>query len=270
MIPVPAPFRTAHDVLAGLSTLEQYFLATGDRRGVFLTAYRTITTAVDAQCTAGGFHDAAWVTKYLIAFGSLYRDALAADVAGDRSRVPKSWRLAFDAARARRGWVIQHLVLGVNAHINHDLALALLAAGIDTDRQTRYDDHTAVNAVLERATPTLKAEVSALWAPVLTRLDHAAGTLDDEVTTFSIPKARDHAWAMAVAIDATRGRPGELLLRRALDEQAAVVARLTLAPPVHTPVIDRSRQLIERVDRVIRTRSRVRDFAAGLFGAGAP
>jgi hypothetical protein len=170
------------------------------------------------------------------------------------------WRTAFDAARAGQGWGIQHLTLGVNAHISHDLALALLMAGIDGDRAMRYADHTAVNAVLERATPTLKAQVSALWAPLLTRLDAAAGTLDDDVTAFSIPKARDRTWAMAVAIDATRGLPGEALLRAALDEQAAVVARLILAPPVHAPVIDRSKRLLERVEHAIRFGSRVRDL----------
>jgi hypothetical protein len=270
MIPIPAPFRTTDDVRTGLTTLEQHFLSTGDRRGVFLTAYRTITAAVEAQCAAGGFRDNAWVEQYLIAFGTLYRDALVADVAGDAARVPKAWRLAFDAARQRRGWVIQHLILGVNAHINHDLALALLTAGIDPDRATRYADHTAVNAVLERATPALKAQVSALWAPILTRLDQTAGTLDDEVIAFSIPKARDHAWAMAVAIDATRGSVGEQMVRSTLDEQAAVVARLVLAPPVATPVVDRSKRLLERVDRVVRTRSRVADLATDLFGFARP
>ncbi|MCA0377368.1 MAG: DUF5995 family protein [Gemmatimonadetes bacterium] len=259
MLTIPAPFRTPADVRAGLGALEQHFLRTRDRRGVFLTAYRTITEAVEAQIAAQGFRDSAWVSRYLVAFGTLYRDALAADAAGDRAKVPKAWRIAFDAARAGRGWVIQHLILGVNAHINHDLALALLVAGIDTDRATRYADHTAVNAVLERATPALKAQVSALWAPLLTRLDAAAGTLDDDVTTFSIPKARDHAWAMAVALDATRGRPTEALLRTALDEQAAVVAQLTLTPPVHAPVIDRSKRLLERIDHVLRIGSRLRD-----------
>ncbi len=265
MPPIPPPFRTTADVHAGLSALEQHFLAERDRRGVFLTAYRTITEAIEAQRLAGGFADNDWVARYLVAFGTLYRDALVADLAGDVARVPKAWRLAFDAARARRGWVIQHLILGVNAHINHDLAHALIVAGLDPHRPTRYADHTAVNAVLERATPALKAQVSALWAPILERLDEAAGALDDDVTAFSIPKAREHAWAMAVALDATRGTPGERAVRTALDEQAAVIARLVLAPPVNAPVIDRSKRLLERVDQVVRTRARLSDLAAGLF-----
>lgn len=255
MIPIPPPFRTTADVFTGLTALEQYFLTKGDRRGVFLTAYLTITSAVQERCAARGFTDNEWVQRYLIAFGSLYRDALAADLSADVSgaaRVPKAWSIAFDAARAQRGWVIQHLLLGVNAHINHDLALALIEVGIGPDRKVRYSDHTAVNDVLERATPSLKANVAALWAPVLTRLDSAAGRLDDDATQFSIPKARDHAWAMAVAIDATKGSAGEALVRTALDEQAAVIARLVLAPPVSNPVLVRSRRLLERVDRVMR------------------
>jgi hypothetical protein len=95
------------------------------------------------------------------------------------------------------------------------------------------------------------------WAPLLVRLDHAAGTLDDDVTVFSIAKARDHAWAMAVAIDVTRGTPGETLLRAALDEQAAVLARLILAPPPETRVITQSRRLLERLDQAARVAERV-------------
>ncbi len=271
-LPLPASFASTVDVQSWLSTLEQRFLAARDRRGVFVTAYLTITKAVEAQCDAGGFLDPGWVRTYLIAFGTLYRDALQRDAlartAGGTAsgvRVPKSWRVSFDAARAGRGWVIQHLMLGVNAHINHDLALALLMAGIERDRAARYADHTAVNLVLERATRTLKTEVATKWAPVLEQLDHAAGTLDDEVTGFSIAKARDHAWAMAVAIDATNGTPGEALLRATLDDQAAVLARLILAPPVESPVFARSKRLLERLDQAARLADRV----ATLTGKGA-
>lgn len=253
-----------------LSALEQQLLTARDRRGVFVTAYLTITKAVEAQCDADGFRDPVWVRQYLIAFGTLYRDALHHDAVARRSgdaaavkRVPKAWRIAFDAASVHQGWVIQHLMLGVNAHINHDLALALLMAGIDGDRATRYADHTAVNQVLERATLALKTEVALKWAPVLERLDHAAGTLDDDVTGFSIAKARDHAWAMAVAIDATRNTPGEAFMRASLDEQAAVVARLILAPPTEAPVVAQSRRVLERLDEAARVVERVSAFRAG-------
>ncbi len=273
---LPAMLTSTSDVSTWLRTLEQQFLSARDRRGVFVTAYLTITEALESQCDAGGFHDPAWVREYLIAFAALYRDALRQDALARESdddvlarNVPKSWRVAFDAAYAGRGWVIQHLMLGVNAHINHDLALALLTAGIAQDRATRYADHTAVNQVLERSTLQLKTEVAIKWAPVLQRLDQAAGTLDDEVTVFSISKARDHAWAMAVAIDATRGTPGESLLRAALNDQAAVLARLILAPPAETPVIARSRRVLARLDAAARVAERVSVFTGWNVGGSA-
>jgi hypothetical protein len=98
MITLPPPFASTADVEAGLAALERHFHATADRRGVFVTAYLTITRAVMAQCAAGGFRDAAWVGRYLVAFGTRYRMALDAYLAGDRARAPKAWRLAFDAA----------------------------------------------------------------------------------------------------------------------------------------------------------------------------
>jgi hypothetical protein len=81
----------------------------------------------------------------------------------------------------------------------------------------------------------------------------ADGTREAKIKHFVLGSTVD-------GIDATRGLPGEVLLRAALDEQAAVVARLILAPPVHAPVIDRSKRLLERVEHAIRFGSRVRDL----------
>ena len=107
------------------------------------------------------FEDNAWVERYMVTFANLYREALASYEARDLERVPKAWRLCFDAAVAGTGLVLQDMLLGVNAHVNHDLPLALSAISIEPDRAQRYRDHSSVNAVLgtvaERATERLAA-----------------------------------------------------------------------------------------------------------------
>jgi hypothetical protein len=244
-------YVTVADVALGLEGVESHCLPRGDRRGVFATAYLRITRAIESAMAAGVFLDPEWVARYLVCFGNLYRRSVLDWESGERDRVPKAWRISFEAARGGHGLVIQHLVLGINAHINHDLALALVEAGIEP-RRDRYTDHTRVNDVLEAATDDLKLHVTRTYAPVLARLDRWAGTRDDEFTRFSIPKAREHAWAFALALDSARSPAERSLLERALDDQAAVLARLILAPTTRHPLLIRAALAAGRADSFLR------------------
>lgn len=243
-----AEFLNVSEVALCLEAVELDCLSRRDRRGVFATAYLEITRAIGAALEGEVFDDPIWTGRYLICFANLYRRALLACETGDTGTMPKSWRIAFDAAREGSGLVLQHLMLGINAHINHDLALALGEVGIDPERPRRYDDHTKVNEVLERATVNLKREVSRKHAPILERLDWIAGRFDDEATKFSIPKAREHAWSFAVALAGARSEAERELLKRTLDEQASVLARLILAPTRRHPILLRIVHLAERID----------------------
>ncbi len=247
-----AEFISVSEVALCLEAVELDCLSRRDRRGVFVTAYLEITRAIGAALEEDIFDDPVWTGRYLVCFANLYRKALLACESGELAAMPKSWRIAFDAARDGSGLVIQHLMLGINAHINHDLALALGEVGIDPERPRRYADHTRVNDVLERATATLKREVSRKHAPILERLDWIAGRFDDEATKFSIPKAREHAWSFAVAFAGTRSEAEKALLARTLDEQAAVLARLILAPTQRHPILLKVLHLAERLDNWVR------------------
>jgi hypothetical protein len=243
-----AEYTSIAAVVAGLEGVEAYCHPRRDRRGVFATAYLQITRALESEIVAGGFADPAWVTRYLVSFGNLYRAALLAWELGEASAVPRAWKLAFEAAREGSGLVLQHLVLGINAHINHDLALTLDGVGIDPERERKYADHVRVNEVLEATTERLKSQVSTMYAPLLLRLDRLAGHLDDDLTGFSVPRARDHAWGFAVALAGARTDRERALLVRALDEQAAVMARLILSPATRHPLLLRMVRVAERLD----------------------
>lgn len=244
-------YRTVGDVALGLEGLEAYCLPARDLRGVFASAYLHITREIGRRIDSQSFRNAEWTARYLICFGNLYRKALLLYEEGDNERIPKPWRIAFDAARDGRGLIIQHLTLGINAHINHDLPLALVEAGIDPSRSDKYADHTAVNDVLEAATQGLKSTVADTYAPVLHRFDRMFGRLDDEITNFSIPKAREHAWNFAVALSTARDDDERVCLHRMLEDQAAVLARLILSSPTRHPVLMRVVDAAKRADRLL-------------------
>src|SRR5262245_11250346 len=193
-------YRTLDDVVNGLAALEGQFTAAGDRRCVFATVYGMMSREMRRRIARGFFLDNAWVTRYLVAFANRYHQALVAAEAGEWARIPRSWRVAFDTARSGSALALQDLLLGINAHVNHDLALGLAEVGIDPDRAERHRDHTSVNQILEAITDVVQTRVCDAYAPGLASLDRAAGSLDELAANFSMVVARESAWETAVAL----------------------------------------------------------------------
>lgn len=247
-VSVGTDFRSVEDVIEGLARLEEGFLAARDRRGVFATAYLQITHEIVRWIEDGRFHDGGWVARYLVAFANLYRQALAAYMEGDRAGVPEAWRISLDASAAGSGLVIQDLLLGINAHINHDLPLALWEVGIEPDRTSRYEDHTAVNTALRQTTDRVQERIAAMYASGLGVLDRLLGNLDEDFSSFGFQKGREHAWNMGVALVNARTEEEARLLDATIDSQAVLVGRLVLAPNTPFPWLIDAMAAVERIE----------------------
>lgn len=244
-------FHSVEEVESALEQFETWCIENDDLRGVFATAYLQITKAIAKELDRRSFNDSEWSARYLVRFANLYREAVVNYEENNVHLVPKSWRAAFDLAGQRDGFVIQHLLLGINAHINHDLALALYDVKIDPERDEKHQDHNQINHILEIATDSLKQSVAKKYAPILHRVDRGLGTIDDSAMAFSIPKAREHAWAMAVALSAARSDIEKNVLQKSLDEQAAVLSRLILSKPTRNPRIKSGIRKLKWADRLI-------------------
>jgi len=237
------PFRTLDEVVDGLAAIEARFRQQNDRRAVFLTLYGVVSAEIRLRVARGDFADNEWVNRYAVAFADLYRVALAAYEAGDVDRVPKAWRLTFDAARVGDALVLQDMFLGVNAHVNADLPMALTTVSIGPDREARYRDHSAVNAVLGAVTERATARIAALYAPGLPALDDCAGLIDETLSAFSLEVARESAWEAAVSLANARNDVERRLVTRLISVRSAAVARLLLAPSRHAPVAAACRRI---------------------------
>ena len=246
-------YETVPQVISNIEWLEQFFYQNKNLRGVFATAYLHITRSLNEAFDTDTFQKKSWTKSYLIRFANLYREALLNDLLGKDENVPKAWRISFDLADKKEGLIIQHLLLGINAHINHDLAIALHDVQIDPYRDQKYSDHTQVNNILEKATDGLKKAVAEKYAPILDSLDRAFGSIDDEITEFSIPKAREHAWSMAVALSAADSDLEREILQNSLDEQAAVLSSLILSSPTRDPRFIGFVNVLKWIDRKLKS-----------------
>ncbi len=200
---VEEPFETVEGTERRLADLLETFDARDDPRGPFLTVYSAVTGAVGERIDRGEFEDPDWVADYLVTFADLYREAVRDFEAGELESLADPWQVAFEAAERDDCHVLQHVALGINAHINYDLALALDRVGIDPDRAAKRADHVAVTEVLRQLVDPNQEALSEKYDPGIADLDESLGRLDELFSILTIDECRDSAWRTAVALESS-------------------------------------------------------------------
>jgi hypothetical protein len=135
-------------------------------------------------------------------------------------------------ARQRPGVLaVQHVLAGMNAHINHDLALAVMQTCSETGRSVPdadvATDFQAVNTVLARVVRPIR---QTFLTEAVVRAGAPVSPAADAISMWSIDKARDAAWASAVTLWHVRALPpvGDQL-QQALARIVGLVGRGLLA-----------------------------------------
>ena len=204
IVSVAAP-STIEDVLAVMQQIDNT-LADSDGLKWFNRLYMMVTQEVDLHPPPGGWKDPAWLVKLDVVFAGLYFKAVAAFLCGS-AYAPNAWDALMEARHRAGIDRIQFALAGMNAHINHDLALALL----ETDREMnlvrdlnspQHVDYEAVNGLLNTVMP---AALNVLAAGVLGQLAQDTGKVGRLLAFWNICKARDLAWDFA---DHLRGLNG--------------------------------------------------------------
>lgn len=162
--------------------------------GYFAALYRTVTVQVKEGVEAGDFDDGPRMEELDVVFANRYLDAHEAYRTG--RPVTDSWRLAFDTGRAWWPIVLQHLLLGMNAHINLDLGIAAARVAPGAELPALKGDFDRINGILASLVDEVQDELASIW-PVLKLLDHTAARTDEAAVNFAMARARDHAWSVA-------------------------------------------------------------------------
>lgn len=239
---VEEPYTDVPETTRRLDALERTFRESGDRRGVFLTIYARVTEEVGAGIRRDEFDDPDWVADYLVRFANLYRQAVYDFETGNLRDLADPWQLAFEAAQREAGFVVQDAALGINAHINYDLAFALDDVGVDPDRPAKYEDHRAVTDVLRRTVDEVQDALAETYAPGLATVDELLGTLDDLFAVFTVDQARESAWRAAVALN-SRLRARRRLARWVTRVTSTGAAYLILTPNASSTALDALREI---------------------------
>jgi hypothetical protein len=219
---------TIDDVLQTMASIDR-LLPDGDGLKWFNRLYMMVTSEVDLHPPAGGWKDADWLLRLDVVFAEFYFRAVAGFLSGDAT-VPSSWSAMLSARYMAGIDRIQFALVGMNAHINHDLSLALLAADQQRniepdDASPQHVDYEAVNGLLNTVMPSA---LQMLAVGVLGELAQDMGKIGRILAFWNICRARDLAWGFA---DHLRGldavaRPVALA---AQDQMTGVLGRAILA-----------------------------------------
>jgi hypothetical protein len=229
-----------------IDELRSAALAADDARGYFPAMYARVTREVENAAATGRFANGSRMEEFARAFAGWYPTLRHGDVP-----VAGCWRAAFDVAGDQRLMIVQHLLLGINAHVNHDLPQVVVeSAPRGSDLSELRSDFDAVNDILADSLPTVLRSLGTVSRWVNTAAVFGGRQLFD----FSLQVARRRAWDAAVRMHALddAGRAAYVV---ELDRLVRVLAYLVANPgPVSRLGVALGRRCEEHDPRTVTRR----------------
>ena len=221
----PNPARTVEDVVRLLTAVVDEARLARHRRGFFAAVYRQMTLAVQRGIAAGAFDDGERMGRFVVSFANRYLAALATFQTGGTPT--RAWTAAFECAERRDRLILQHVVLGINAHINLDLGIA--AAQVAGDRILDLKpDFVRINSLIGALLDPIQRAIGR-FSPLLALVWRVADGPDDEVLNFSFRVAREEAWRHALVLARTPPEDHPAVID-SFDRTAALLARVVNDP----------------------------------------
>lgn len=218
--------NTIDDVIAVLETIIQECETTNHTGGYFAALYRKVTLKVKEGIEEDFFDNGDSMEKLDVIFAKRYIDAWFDWK--DGKEVTHSWRKAFEAEGHYWPTVMQHLLLGMNAHINLDLGIAAAETTGHQDIESLKEDFNKINDILASLVEEVQHGLSGIWPPLKWILSRSK-KIDNYLTDFSMELARDGSWEFALRLAGLQGESrAEMISER--DEKVARKADVVIRP----------------------------------------
>ncbi|MDX3587804.1 DUF5995 family protein [Streptomyces europaeiscabiei] len=193
-----------------------------DGIAVFNRVYLTVTEAIDRRLDSGHFPDAEAAITLDVLFAERYLSVAEGGCA------PACWRPLLQFRHHPGVRPLQFALCGINAHIGHDLALAVVdtCRTLGCEPADLEDEFEHVGDVLVSLEEHIREEL--MPGPDLLQI---ADPLTHLLGAWSLERAREATWSTARALWALRGLPDlaeESALR--LDAAVGLTGRMLLTP----------------------------------------
>ncbi|WP_216587629.1 DUF5995 family protein [Streptomyces brasiliscabiei] len=197
-------------------------LPDGDGIAVFNRVYLTVTEDIDRRLDAGHFPDAEAAITLDVLFAERYLRV------AEGGGAPACWRPLLQFRRHPGVRPLQFALCGINAHIGHDLALAVVdtCRTLGCEPADLEDEFEHVGDVLVSLEERIREEL--MPGPDLLQI---ADPLTHLLSAWSLERAREATWSSARALWALRGLPALAEeFARHLDAAVGLTGRMLLTP----------------------------------------
>lgn len=190
------PAKTIDEVLTELDLIIDETVAENNFIGIFAYVYRRTTAQVKQAILEKQFEDNIRMEALDVAFANLYLTAYQQYTSG--LLCSTSWLTAF-SAKNERITIIQHLLLGMNAHINLDLGIAAATIAPGASLPALKADFMKVNQLLGELVNEMQGRVAKV-SRLMFLLDWAGKNTDELIVSFSMAKSREQSWNLACVL----------------------------------------------------------------------
>ena len=194
--------------------------------GYFAALYQKVTIKVKEGIAEGAFEDGPQMEQLDIVFAKRYLDAYHAYRKNEP--VTDSWEKAFDLSEKYWPIVLQHILIGINAHINLDLGIAATEISKGKNIDDLKNDFDKINDILSSLVNQVQENLSEIW-PTLKKILVRVGKVDDFLVDFSMLIARDGAWQFAVDL-ASKSIDEQKSFIKGRDQKTLKTAKLITNP----------------------------------------
>lgn len=197
------PANSINEVISILQEIIDQEIRNNSPLAYFPALYRLVTIRVKQGIKNNEFDDGPRMEQLDVAFANRYILAYLAC----KSIKPHtgSWRIAFEAEK-KPLLILQHLLLGMNAHINLDLGIAAAENMKGKPIAGLQSDFNTINRLLSEMSDKVQSGIGKV-SPLIGLLDRLAGNSDATLVNFSIMKARDGAWKSAQDFSSSTNSP---------------------------------------------------------------
>jgi hypothetical protein len=190
-----AVVNSVDDVITTLSNIDG-ILPSSDGLKWFNLLYLMTTKAVRDQPPQNGWQSPQWSNTLDVAFAHFYFVAIT-EFLTNPATTPSSWQALFESRNRSGVERIQFAVAGTSAHVNHDLAVALLETNDLLDiapdlYSPEHDDFEHVNTTLEAVFPQA-LRVLADGGPI-GEIAQDTGRVGLLLAIWNLRQARNLAW----------------------------------------------------------------------------
>lgn len=241
--------QSIDEVLEQLDNIIKWAKLNGSTFGYFAALYRKVTLQVKTDIEQGVFDDGERMERLDVLFANRYIDAFYQYRSGQQPSA--SWSCVFDTKGDYWPIVLQHLLLGMNAHINLDLGIAAAQTSPGDQLPALKNDFSRINQTLASLVGDVQEELAQIWH-LLGLMSRLLGDVDKVVINFSMKKARDAAWEFAEVL-APLTTVQQLERISIKDEQVATFSRVIRYPGVIGDITTKIIRLGERgsiLDRI--------------------